>query len=91
MSRCVYFCWVGGSELVVIDRRILYFFWFTGWRLGNREQNFGLFLVDILLIFDLLLFKYLSNDFYLTKVAKFFGGDKIMHDFFCLKPYCLLF
>ena len=57
--------------------------------IGKREQNFGLFSVDILLIFDLFLSKYLSNDFYLTKVT-FFGGDKIMISFVSNLVFCFV-
>ena len=65
-----------GRRLVVTEQRILNFSWFT---VAVREQitEFWTFLVHILSIFDLLLPKS-SNDFRLTKKAKFFGGDKIM-------------
>ena len=77
MRRCACLCvWFGG-EFVVIEQRVLYLSWFMGWRLGKREQNFGVLMLHILLIFELLLSN-LTNGFYLTKVAKFFGGNKIM-------------
>ena len=58
---------------------------FNRWRFpGNREQNFRLFMFHISVIFELLLSN-LTNDFYLTKVAKIFGGDKIMQMLLYLK------
>ena len=67
----------GGREqvdnLMVIKQRILYFSWFTGWRLGNREQNFGLFLADVFLNFYLLLSKFIKL-FLSDKSSKVFWG-----------------
>ena len=92
------FVWFGG-ELMVIEQRILYLYWFAGWQLGKREQNFGLSTFCWFLNFFC---RNLTNDFYLTKVAKFFWrwsyanvfivtGDGLQNDFFCRKPRCLLF
>ena len=58
MRGCACLCvWFGG-ELVVIEQRILYLSWFTGWRLGKREQNFGFFMFHVLLIFETPLSKF---------------------------------
>ena len=54
-----------GSKLVVTEKEFCTFHG-SRWLLGNREQNFGLFLVHILLIFDLLL----------PKFIKWFSSDK---------------
>ena len=102
MRGCACLCvWFGG-ELVVIEQRILCLSWFTGWHLEKREQNFGLFMFHILLIFELLLSKF--NKWFLSdkssKVVRrwlnyenvvIVTGDGLQNDFFCRKPRCLLF
>ena len=66
------------GELVVIKQIILYFSWFTGWRLVRRSRILD-FLWTAFCWFLIFLCLNLSNDFYLTKVVvKLFGGDKIM-------------
>ena len=71
MRECAYLdVWFGG-ELVVIEQRILYLSGFTRWRLGKREQNFGLFMFHILLIFELLLLKF-SKEFLSDKSSEVF-------------------
>ena len=92
VCACVCVCVCGGGEASWWGLRkefcTLLGSWEGGWGTGNIIFDFfGRHFVD----FYLLLSKYLSNYFYLTKVEKFFGGDKIIHDFLCLKPCCLLF
>ena len=102
MRGCACLCLWFGGELVVIEQRILYLPWFTQCRLGKREQNFGLFMFHILLIFELLLSKF--NKWFLSdkssKVVRrwlnyanvvIVTGDGLQNDFFCRKPRCLLF
>ena len=93
--------WFGG-RLMVIEQRILYLSWFTRWRLEKREQNFGLFMFHIFLIFELFLSKF--NKWFLSDKSSevfrrwqnyadvvTFTGDGLQNDFFCRKSRCLLF
>ena len=87
---------------MVIEQRILYSARFTGWRLEKREQNFGLLMCHIWLIFAHFLSKF--NKWFLSdKSSEVFRrwwnyanvvivtGDGLQNDFFCRKPRCLLF
>ena len=77
------------EELVAVGQRILDFSWFTAWRLRNRILDFSWqhFVVGKRILdfswskfcwFFIFFCLNLSIDFYRTKVAKFFGGYKIM-------------